>query len=165
MALVPREQWTMFAHRLIWHGRRVCHREEARLRALHARAAVPERVRAGAAEARRRAKPKPARASRKADAADGEDQAEAEAEAKRSARVTPVVAVGAFVFDAAGRVLLVERGTPPGDGLWTVPGGKLEPARRSRRRSRARSARRPGSSSRSARSRASSSGSATTITS
>ena len=24
-ALVPREQWTIFAHRLIWHGRRVCH--------------------------------------------------------------------------------------------------------------------------------------------
>jgi 8-oxo-dGTP diphosphatase len=38
----------------------------------------------------------------------------------------PVVAVGAFVFDAAGRVLLVERGRPPGVGLWTVPGGKLE---------------------------------------
>jgi ADP-ribose pyrophosphatase YjhB (NUDIX family) len=41
--------------------------------------------------------------------------------------VTPTVAVGAFVFDAAGRVLLVERGRPPGVGLWTVPGGKLEP--------------------------------------
>ena len=25
MTLLPREQWTMFAHRLIWHGRRVCH--------------------------------------------------------------------------------------------------------------------------------------------
>jgi endonuclease III len=24
MALLPREQWTPFAHRLIWHGRRVC---------------------------------------------------------------------------------------------------------------------------------------------
>ena len=24
MRLLPREQWTMFAHRLIWHGRRVC---------------------------------------------------------------------------------------------------------------------------------------------
>lgn len=41
--------------------------------------------------------------------------------------MTPTVAVGAFVFDAAGRVLLVERGRPPGVGLWTVPGGKLEP--------------------------------------
>lgn len=38
----------------------------------------------------------------------------------------PVVAVGAIVFDAAGRVLLVERGRPPGEGLWSVPGGKLE---------------------------------------
>ena len=25
MRLVPRDQWTIFAHRLIWHGRRVCH--------------------------------------------------------------------------------------------------------------------------------------------
>jgi ADP-ribose pyrophosphatase YjhB (NUDIX family) len=40
--------------------------------------------------------------------------------------VTPVVAVGAIVFDAEGRVLLVERGKPPGVGLWTVPGGRLE---------------------------------------
>jgi len=24
MRVLPREQWTMFAHRLIWHGRRVC---------------------------------------------------------------------------------------------------------------------------------------------
>lgn len=41
--------------------------------------------------------------------------------------MTPVVAVGAIVFDEAGRVLLVQRGRPPGVGLWTVPGGKLEP--------------------------------------
>lgn len=39
----------------------------------------------------------------------------------------PTVAVGAFVFDRDGRVLLVERGTPPAEGLWSVPGGKLEP--------------------------------------
>lgn len=25
MALVPQDQWTRFANRLIWHGRRVCH--------------------------------------------------------------------------------------------------------------------------------------------
>ena len=40
--------------------------------------------------------------------------------------VVPVVAVGAFIFDGAGRVLLVERGRPPGAGLWTVPGGRVE---------------------------------------
>jgi ADP-ribose pyrophosphatase YjhB (NUDIX family) len=39
----------------------------------------------------------------------------------------PTVAVAAIVFDEAGRVLLVERGRPPGVGLWTVPGGKVEP--------------------------------------
>jgi len=40
--------------------------------------------------------------------------------------VRPQVAVGAIVFDPAGRVLLVERGRPPGVGLWTVPGGRVE---------------------------------------
>jgi 8-oxo-dGTP diphosphatase len=37
----------------------------------------------------------------------------------------PVIAVAAVVFDPAGRVLLIERGRPPGVGLWTVPGGKV----------------------------------------
>jgi len=40
--------------------------------------------------------------------------------------MTPIVAVGAFLFDERGRVLLIQRGQPPGEGLWTVPGGKLE---------------------------------------
>jgi len=40
----------------------------------------------------------------------------------------PVVAVAAIVFDAQGRVLLIERGRPPSAGQWSVPGGKLEPA-------------------------------------
>ena len=38
----------------------------------------------------------------------------------------PTVAVGAIVFDARGRVLLVKRGKPPAQGLWTVPGGRVE---------------------------------------
>jgi ADP-ribose pyrophosphatase YjhB (NUDIX family) len=42
--------------------------------------------------------------------------------------VTPIVAVAAIVLDEHGRVLLVERGRPPGVGQWTVPGGKLEGA-------------------------------------
>jgi len=41
--------------------------------------------------------------------------------------MTPIVGVGAIVFDDAGRVLLVERGRPPGQGLWSIPGGRLEP--------------------------------------
>jgi 8-oxo-dGTP diphosphatase len=39
--------------------------------------------------------------------------------------VKPVVAVGAIVWDD-DRLLVVRRGTPPSEGLWTVPGGKLE---------------------------------------
>jgi mutator protein MutT len=41
--------------------------------------------------------------------------------------VTAILAVGAIIYDERGHVLLVERGRPPGVGLWTVPGGKLEP--------------------------------------
>ena len=44
--------------------------------------------------------------------------------------MTPTVAVGAFVFDDDGRVLLIQRGREPGKGLWTVPGGRVEPGER-----------------------------------
>jgi ADP-ribose pyrophosphatase YjhB (NUDIX family) len=36
------------------------------------------------------------------------------------------LAVGAIVFDAAGRVLLIQRGKPPAEGLWSFPGGRVE---------------------------------------
>jgi ADP-ribose pyrophosphatase YjhB (NUDIX family) len=36
----------------------------------------------------------------------------------------PVVAVGVLVVDG-DRVLLIRRGKPPGEGLWSVPGGKV----------------------------------------
>ncbi|MFB9206013.1 NUDIX hydrolase [Nonomuraea spiralis] len=35
--------------------------------------------------------------------------------------------VGAIIFDASDRLLLVQRGHPPGMGLWSLPGGRLEP--------------------------------------
>jgi ADP-ribose pyrophosphatase YjhB (NUDIX family) len=38
----------------------------------------------------------------------------------------PRLAVGVFAFDARGRVLLVQRGRPPAQGLWSVPGGKVQ---------------------------------------
>ncbi len=34
--------------------------------------------------------------------------------------------VGAIVRDAAGRVLLVRRANPPAQGLWSIPGGRVE---------------------------------------
>jgi ADP-ribose pyrophosphatase YjhB (NUDIX family) len=37
-----------------------------------------------------------------------------------------IAAVGGIIFDGA-RVLLVQRSRDPGRGLWTVPGGKVEP--------------------------------------
>jgi ADP-ribose pyrophosphatase YjhB (NUDIX family) len=38
----------------------------------------------------------------------------------------PRFAVGALVFDASGRVLLIQRGKPPAEGRWSLPGGHVE---------------------------------------
>ncbi|WP_246119626.1 NUDIX hydrolase [Aeromicrobium flavum] len=38
-----------------------------------------------------------------------------------------VLAAGAVITDDRGRLLLVLRGREPGRGLWSVPGGKVEP--------------------------------------
>lgn len=35
--------------------------------------------------------------------------------------------VGAIVHDEAGRLLVIRRGHPPGAGLWSLPGGRVEP--------------------------------------
>jgi 8-oxo-dGTP diphosphatase len=45
------------------------------------------------------------------------------------ALVTPplVPCVGAVVLDPAGRLLVVRRGREPGRGLWSIPGGRVEP--------------------------------------
>ncbi|MGW6937389.1 NUDIX hydrolase [Lentzea sp. NPDC054927] len=34
--------------------------------------------------------------------------------------------VGALVHDSNGRLLLVRRANPPGEGLWSIPGGRVE---------------------------------------
>ncbi len=41
------------------------------------------------------------------------------------ARLVPCV--GAIITDAAGRLLLIRRGHEPGKGLWSLPGGRVEP--------------------------------------
>lgn len=38
-----------------------------------------------------------------------------------------VPCVGAVVRDEAGRMLLILRGHEPGKGLWSIPGGRIEP--------------------------------------
>jgi 8-oxo-dGTP diphosphatase len=35
--------------------------------------------------------------------------------------------VGGVVHDASGRLLLIKRGHAPGRGLWSLPGGRVEP--------------------------------------
>ena len=35
--------------------------------------------------------------------------------------------MGAVIKDPAGRLLLIKRGHEPGAGLWTLPGGRIEP--------------------------------------
>ncbi|MDQ2584811.1 NUDIX hydrolase [Saccharothrix yanglingensis] len=34
--------------------------------------------------------------------------------------------VGGIAHDPTGRLLLVRRGNPPGEGLWSIPGGRVE---------------------------------------
>jgi ADP-ribose pyrophosphatase YjhB (NUDIX family) len=38
-----------------------------------------------------------------------------------------VLCVGAIIHDRVGRLLLVQRGRDPGRGLWSIPGGRVEP--------------------------------------
>jgi mutator protein MutT len=35
--------------------------------------------------------------------------------------------VGAVVTDEQGRLLVIQRGHDPGAGLWSIPGGRIEP--------------------------------------
>ena len=37
-----------------------------------------------------------------------------------------VDAVGAVVFDQRGALLVIRRGRPPSEGLWSLPGGRVE---------------------------------------
>jgi 8-oxo-dGTP diphosphatase len=40
----------------------------------------------------------------------------------------PIIrAVGAVITRADGRLLLIKRGNEPGRGLWSLPGGRVEP--------------------------------------
>lgn len=41
-------------------------------------------------------------------------------------RSDEIPCVGGIVRDARGRVLLIRRAHPPGEGLWSVPGGRVE---------------------------------------
>lgn len=38
-----------------------------------------------------------------------------------------IACVGGLAYDDAGRLLVVQRANEPGRGLWSVPGGRVEP--------------------------------------
>ncbi|MGH3198600.1 MAG: NUDIX hydrolase [Streptosporangiaceae bacterium] len=38
-----------------------------------------------------------------------------------------IACVGAVVTDERGRLLMIKRGHEPGAGLWSIPGGRIEP--------------------------------------
>jgi 8-oxo-dGTP diphosphatase len=38
-----------------------------------------------------------------------------------------IACVGAVIKDDQGRLLLIKRGHEPGAGLWSIPGGRVEP--------------------------------------
>jgi ADP-ribose pyrophosphatase YjhB (NUDIX family) len=37
-----------------------------------------------------------------------------------------IACVGAIVRDELGRILVIRRGNPPGEHLWSIPGGRVE---------------------------------------
>ena len=41
--------------------------------------------------------------------------------------VSVIPCVGAIVADGQGRLLMIKRGHEPGAGLWSIPGGRIEP--------------------------------------
>jgi 8-oxo-dGTP diphosphatase len=41
--------------------------------------------------------------------------------------VSVIPCVGAVVTDERGRLLMIQRGHDPGAGLWSIPGGRIEP--------------------------------------
>jgi 8-oxo-dGTP diphosphatase len=41
--------------------------------------------------------------------------------------VTRIPCVGAVIRDEGGRLLMILRGHDPGRGLWSIPGGRIEP--------------------------------------
>jgi ADP-ribose pyrophosphatase YjhB (NUDIX family) len=46
--------------------------------------------------------------------------------AQREFPVSPLVGVGAVIFDYLGRVLLIQRANEPNRGRWSIPGGLVE---------------------------------------
>lgn len=46
--------------------------------------------------------------------------------AQRRYPVAPLVGVGVVVFNAQGEVLLAQRGKPPRQGEWSLPGGLID---------------------------------------
>jgi ADP-ribose pyrophosphatase YjhB (NUDIX family) len=42
-------------------------------------------------------------------------------------RDTTVPCVGGLAYDEEGRLLVVQRANEPGRGLWSIPGGRVEP--------------------------------------
>jgi 8-oxo-dGTP diphosphatase len=46
---------------------------------------------------------------------------------QRTVGATRIPCVGAVIRDEAGRLLMILRGHDPGRGLWSIPGGRIEP--------------------------------------
>ena len=45
----------------------------------------------------------------------------------RASALHPIPCAGAVIKDETGRMLLIQRGHDPGKGLWSIPGGRIEP--------------------------------------
>ena len=56
----------------------------------------------------------------------GDSAPQAATEDSREYPARPLVGVGAFVFDADGALLMIQRGHEPARGKWSIPGGLME---------------------------------------
>src|SRR5277367_6483151 len=58
---------------------------------------------------------------------DDRDTDDPDTDDPRPAAPARVPCVGAVIRDESGRMLMILRGHDPGKGLWSIPGGRIEP--------------------------------------
>ncbi|HXJ00278.1 MAG TPA: NUDIX hydrolase [Micropepsaceae bacterium] len=56
----------------------------------------------------------------------GQNGSMAQDDAPTPAQASPIVGVGAVIFNARNEIVLIRRGQEPRAGEWSIPGGRLE---------------------------------------
>jgi len=124
MRLVPRDQWSIFAHRLIWHGRRVCHAKKPDCEHCTLAPLCPSNGIAGTpAETARRSGPTRAQ-SAKAAQARAADPAAARASSKLAAARIPAARLPTSTAKPTGKLAARVANAKPAGKPIAKPTGK-----------------------------------------